>query len=52
MFDPLHALIIVFHDAIVGEDSWEGVLALEATIDCKVLPIEHSLPRPGLIKAL
>jgi hypothetical protein len=53
VIDPLHALILVFHDSIVREHSREGVLSLEATIDCKVLPIEHSiLPRPGLIEAL
>ena len=52
VIDPLHALILVSHDAIVGEHSGEGVLSLEATIDCKVLPIEHFLPRPGLIEAL
>ena len=52
MIDPLNALILVSQDAIVGEDSGEGVLSLEATIDCKVFPIEHILPRPALIEAL
>lgn len=52
VIDPLNALILVSQDAIVGEDSGEGVLSLEATIDCKVLPVEHILPRPALIEAL
>jgi hypothetical protein len=52
MIDPLHALILVSQDAIVGEHSGKGVLSLEATIDCKILPIENILPRPGLIEAL
>lgn len=52
MIDPLYALILISQDAIVGEHSGEGVLALEATIDCEILSIEHIFPRPGLIEAI
>ena len=52
MIDPLYALILISQDAIVGEHSGEGVLALETPIDCKILSIEHIFPRTGLIEAI
>jgi hypothetical protein len=52
VIDPLNALIRIFDDAIVGEHSGEGVISLEAPIDCEILPIEHIFPWPGLIEAI